>query len=92
MSKKMPEFKTDEEFAKFVEEHDMADYKDDLREVKDVKITIPKQTKKMVSLRLYPYTLEEIKEIAAKRGMPYQTLIQQWLAEKISEEKKETAS
>ncbi|OFW35085.1 MAG: hypothetical protein A2074_07545 [Candidatus Aquicultor primus] len=88
MSKKMPKFETEEEFAKFVEEHDMADYKDDLEEIRDVKINISKQTKTMISLRVYPYLLEEIKQIAAKKHMPYQSLIQQWLAEKINEEKK----
>lgn len=88
MSKKMPEFKNEKEFAKFVEEHDMADYAGDLEEVKDIKITISKQTKTMISLRIYPYLLDEIKQIAAKKHMPYQSLIQQWLAEKINEEKK----
>ena len=84
----MPKFKTEEEFAKFVEEHDMADYADELEEVKDVKVNISKQTKTMISLRIYPYLLEEIKKIANKKHMPYQSLIQQWLAEKINEEKK----
>ena len=88
MSKKMPKFKTEEEFAKFVEEHDMEDYANDMEEVKDIKISISKQTKTMISLRVYPYLLEEIKQIAAKKHMPYQSLIQQWLAEKINEEKK----
>jgi len=87
--KKMPKFKTEEEFAKFVEDHDMADFSDDMEEVRDIKVTIPKQTKTMISLRIYPYILEEIKQIAAKKRMPYQSLIQQWLAEKINEEKKE---
>ncbi len=88
MSKKLPKFKTEEEFAKFVEEHDMADYADELEEIKDIRVTIPKQTKTMISLRIYPYLLEEIKQIAAKKHMPYQSLIQQWLAEKINEEKR----
>lgn len=88
MKKKMPKFKTEEEFAEFVEKNDVADYADDLEEVKDIKISIPKQTKAMISLRIYPYLLDEIKQIAAKKHMPYQSLIQQWLAEKINEEKK----
>jgi predicted DNA binding CopG/RHH family protein len=87
MSKKMPKFKTEEEFARFVDEHDLAEYQEDLEEVEDIKINISKQTKTMISLRIYPYLLDKIKQIAAEKGMPYQALIQQWLAEKIGEEK-----
>lgn len=88
MKKKIPAFKSEKEFAEFVETHDMADYADDLEEIEDVKVNIPRQTKAMISLRIYPYLLDEIKQIAAKKHMPYQSLIQQWLAEKINEEKK----
>ncbi|MBM3242309.1 hypothetical protein FJZ31_39075 [Candidatus Poribacteria bacterium] len=83
---KLPEFKTDEEFAEFVETHDMADYWDEFEEVKDVKIKRP--VKKHVSLRIYPYLISEIKEIATVKGMPYQTLIGQWLADRVFQEKK----
>ena len=39
---KLPVFKTEEEFAQFVETHDMGEYWDEFEDVTDVKITIPK--------------------------------------------------
>lgn len=88
---RIPKFKTEEEFAKFIEEHDLADYWKELEEVKEVTVALPRPAKKMVALRIYPYLLEKIKKIARQKGVPYQTLIQQWLAEKVGEEKKEAS-
>ena len=81
---KLPDFQTDDEFYKFVETHDTADYWDEFEDVEDVKIKRPK--KKAITIRLYPYLIAETKKIAAQYGMPYQTLIGQWLAERLSQE------
>lgn len=83
---KLPEFKTDDEFFEFVETHDTADYWDEFEDVENVKVKRPK--KKAITIRLYPYLIAETKRFAAKYGMPYQTLIGQWLAERLSQEKK----
>jgi len=83
---KLPEFKTDEEFFEFVENNDTADYWDEFEDVEDVIIKRPK--KKAITIRLYPYLITETKKIAMKRNLPYQTLIGQWLAERLSQEKK----
>ena len=45
-----------------------------------------RRTRKLISLRIFPHQLERIKRVAERRGMPYQTLIQLWLAEKLAEE------
>jgi predicted DNA binding CopG/RHH family protein len=82
--KKLPDFISDEEFAEFVETHDMADYLDEFEEVKNMKFKRP--TKRPITMKVYPYILEEIKRLAAEKGMPYQTLIGQWLAERVSQE------
>lgn len=83
--KNLPKFKSDEEFFDFFETHDTADYWDEFEDVKEVKIKRP--TKKTISIRLYPYLIAEIKKKAAQYGLPYQTLIGQWLAERLSREK-----
>jgi len=80
----MPPIETEEEFAEFLDNYDTTDFWDEFEDVKDVKVKRPK--KKMISIRMYPYLISEIKQIAKKREMPYQTLINQWLAEKVSQE------
>jgi len=82
---RLPEFKTDEEFAEFVETHDLGGYWD---EFEDVDVEIKRPTKKRVSLRVYPYHLAEVKRIAKEKGMPYQTMIGHWIAEKVAEERR----
>lgn len=82
--KKLPEFKSGEEFADFVENHDMTDYLDEFEEVKNMAFKRP--AKHPITMKIYPYILEEIKRIASEKGMPYQTLIGQWLAERLSQE------
>lgn len=82
--KRLPDFKSDGEFAEFVENNDMADYLDEFKEVKDMKFKRP--TKRPITMKIYPYILDKIKRIAAEKGMPYQTLIGQWLAERVSQE------
>ena len=83
---KMPQFKDDDEFADFVDTHDMADYWDEFEDIENVKIKRP--NKKAITIRLYPYLIAETKKMAVKYGMPYQTLIGQWLAERLPQEKK----
>jgi predicted DNA binding CopG/RHH family protein len=39
-----------------------------------------------VSIKIDPLYLQSIKKIATLKGIPYQTLIRQWLTEKIRQE------
>lgn len=48
------------------------------------KISRPK--KKQVSIRFDPVILAQVRQLASERGVPYQTLIQLWVAEKLAEE------
>ncbi len=41
---------------------------------------------KNISLKIDPLYLQSIKKIAIMKGIPYQTLIRQWLTEKIRKE------
>jgi predicted DNA binding CopG/RHH family protein len=80
--KKLPDFKTPEEFDEWVETHDTSQYA--FEDAPEVKIR-PK--KKPITLKVYPDLLYKVKAIAAKHKMPYQSLINQWLVEKAAEEK-----
>ena len=52
----------------------------------EVEVRGKRRTRKLISLRIFPHQLERVKRVAECRGMPYQTLIQLWLAEKLAEE------
>lgn len=41
-----------------------------------------------ISLKIDPLYLQSIKKIATLKGIPYQTLVRQWLTEKIRRELK----
>lgn len=79
MSPKLPEFKTPEEFAEFLETHDTADYWDEFEDVTDVEILIPR-------IYLPSDLLKEIKRFADRRGIPYHILVRQWLEERLRQE------
>lgn len=81
--KPIPEFKSDEEFAEFVDNNDMTEY--DWQETDEIEIE--RVPKKPVNIRIHPYVLNEVKKVAKERKMPYSTLIQQWLAERVAQEK-----
>jgi predicted DNA binding CopG/RHH family protein len=93
MTKKVPEFRTEEEEARFWDEHDTTEFIDDFEpveielspELRD-EIISKRELKKSVTLRLEPSQIKAVKKIAAKKGLPYQTLIRLWIAEKIRNE------
>ena len=73
----------EKEFADFVDIHDTAEMieKGELFEVSNVKISIP--TRKVpITMKIYPALLNRIKQVAELQQMPYQSLINQWLAER----------
>jgi predicted DNA binding CopG/RHH family protein len=47
-----------------------------------------KRTMKNISIKIDPLYLQAIKKIAVKKGIPYQTLLRQWVAEEIKKELK----
>lgn len=47
-----------------------------------------KRTLRNVSIKIDPLYLLSIKKIATLKGIPYQTLVRQWLVEKIRKELK----
>ena len=80
--KRIPEFRTDEEEARFWDTHSVADYWDDLEEAKDVYFERPR--KQVVTLRLDRPLIQRLRAIALKKGIPYSTLIRMWLVERCA--------
>lgn len=91
MVKKVPEFKTEEEEARFWDEHDSTEYFDDFEPV-DIKVSPEleneiidkRELKKPVTLRLEPSQIDAVKKNAYKKGLPYQTLIRMWVVKEIN--------
>jgi predicted DNA binding CopG/RHH family protein len=83
--KPIPEFKTEEQERKFWSTHDSTDYVDWSKARKAVFPNL-KPTYKSISLRLPVYMLDEIKLLANKKDVPYQSLMKVFLAEKIKKE------
>lgn len=83
--KPMPKFKTEKEEKKFWLTHDSTEYVD---WSKARKVVFPnlKPTYKSISLRLSASMLDQIKVLANKKDVPYQSLMKVYLAEKVKEE------
>lgn len=86
MSKKLPDFTkmTSEQIADFWDKHDVTDYWDQLKPVKEP--FIDKRPKKAISMRFDEDTLLQLKKIAQIKGIGYQTLIRMWIKERLKKE------
>lgn len=83
--KSKPQFNTEDEEREFWATHDSTDYID-WSEAQDVHFSNLKPSVKSISLRLPISMLEELKVLANKRDVPYQSLMKMFLAERIDEE------
>ena len=85
MKKKIPKFKTEKQERKFWQNHDSAEYInwDDAEEVILPRL---KPSTKTISIRLPESLLEELKLLANKRDVPYQSLLKIFLSERIDSE------
>jgi predicted DNA binding CopG/RHH family protein len=80
--KPVPVFKDQAEERRFWETHDSADYLD-WGKAERVRLPNLKPSTTAISLRLPVPLLEQIKIVANKRDVPYQSLIKMWLAERL---------
>ncbi len=87
--KKIPDFKNENEEREFWAKVDSSEYID---WNKSEKMVFPKlkPSTKTISLRLPEFILDEIKMIANKRDVPYQSLIKIFLKERIDQELKQS--
>ena len=83
--KPIPIFKTEDEERDFWDSHDSTDYID---WSKGEWVTFPnlKPSTETISLRLPEHLLAQIKMLANKRDVPYQSLMKIYLAERVQEE------
>ncbi len=85
MNKKIPIFKTEDEERKFWSEADSSEYID-WSKSEEVILSRLKPSTRKISLRLPEIMIDELKLLANKRDVPYQSLLKIYLAEKIEQE------
>lgn len=83
--KKIPRFRSEDEEREFWASHDSSDYVD-WAKAKPVVLPKLKPSVKTISLRLPESMLEELKLLANKRDVPYQSLMKVFLSERIAQE------
>ena len=87
MNRKIPKFKSEDEEREFWATRDSTEYVN-WKKAKRVVLPELKPSLKTISLRLPKSMLEELKLLAHKRDVPYQSLLKVFLSEKIKEELK----
>ena len=85
--KKIPEFKNEEEEFKFWSEHDSAEYIDWDKSGRAIYPNL-KPTTKSIPIRFPQHMIEELKYLANKNNVPYQSLIKIYLEERLRKELK----
>lgn len=83
--KKIPQFKSEEEERDFWETHDSTEYVD-WKKAERITLANLKPSVKTISLRLPEAMLEELKLLANKRDVPYQSLVKVFLSDRIEQE------
>jgi len=81
----IPTFNSEEEEREFWASHDSVDYIDWKSSEKTIFPNL-KPSSKTISLRVPEYILEELKMLAKKRDVPYQSLIKMYLKDRIDKE------
>ncbi|MBI5242452.1 MAG: BrnA antitoxin family protein [Elusimicrobia bacterium] len=83
--KRTPKFKSEDEERAFWASHDSSDYVD-WKKQKNAMFPNLRPSVKAISLRIPKSMLEELRLLANKRDVPYQSLLKIFLAERIAEE------
>jgi predicted DNA binding CopG/RHH family protein len=85
MKKRVPEFNSEDEEREFWAPHDSTEYVD-WHQAERVVFPKLKPTTKTISLRLPESMLSELRQLANKQDITYQSLIKSILRERIEEE------
>jgi predicted DNA binding CopG/RHH family protein len=83
--KQIPKFESEEQEQEFWATHDSSDYLD-WSKARRITFSNLKPSTKTISVRLPQSMLEELKLLANKRDVPYQSLLKIFLAERIDQE------
>lgn len=92
--RKIPHFKTREQEARFWDTHSIIDYLDELEPVDEIFTLAPSLAAKIreraktraISLRLPQWEIDGAKKVARQKGIGYQVLINNWIAEGLRRE------
>jgi predicted DNA binding CopG/RHH family protein len=85
MKKKIPKFINEAEERLFWQKHDSSEYLD-WSDAEDTILPKLKPSTRSISLRLPESMIEELKVLANKRDIPYQSLLKMFISEKINAE------
>jgi predicted DNA binding CopG/RHH family protein len=80
----IPKFKSAEDEAAYWDSHSLADHLDEFKAAPGTRFVKP--VKRLISMRYDVELVRKIRQIAAWKGTPYQTLMHQWLTERANEE------
>jgi predicted DNA binding CopG/RHH family protein len=83
--KAIPEFPSEADERRFWETHDSADYVD-WSQARRVSFSNLKPSTETISLRLPAPLLSDLKALANKRDVPYQSLLKVFLADRVAAE------
>ena len=99
----IPDFASDEEAAEFWDTHDSSGVWDQMEDVTDnpppglrqrppgasstARKRPPEGRMDLVSIRLPTEMIDGVKAVAARRHLPYQTLMRSWIAERLDQER-----
>ena len=85
MKKKLPKFNSEAEERLFWQQHDSSEYLD-WSDAEEVVFSRLKPTTRKISIRLPESMIEELKLLANKKDVPYQSLLKIFLSERIDSE------
>jgi predicted DNA binding CopG/RHH family protein len=86
VKRKVPKFKSEAKERAFWQREDSTDYID-WQQAKPARFSRLKPSSRTISIRLPESLLEDIKRLASKRDVPYQSLLKILLAETVSKHK-----
>ena len=81
----IPKFRTEEEERIFWSSHDSTEYID-WSKAKDITLSNLMPSVRSISIRLPEIMVEELKLLAHKKDIPYQSLMKLYISEKVEEE------
>ena len=87
MKKPLPKFKNEDDEREFWATHDSTEYVD-WKKARRLVMPNLKPTMKVISLRIPDTLLAELKLLANKKDVPYQSLLKLFLSERIQQELK----
>ncbi len=85
---KLPEFKSEEELAEFVDTHDTSDYWDEMVSVSPRRFRVKRRQRTAVRVPLTRSACAELKQVAETQGIALEVLLRQWVSQRLKQERK----